>query len=770
MQSGVIVVKRSGKEESFNFEKIRKVVDFCAQGLDIDLDKFWDKFQLSLKQRLTTREIQRNLIQTAISLVATDENKTNWSTFANRLLLLDFEKDLRLRRPGSNIHGLYQTAEEFWKHVTSLVEKGIYHPAFLEIPKEIVAQLYEELIVPIDIPNHPLWNTRHMQLQKFISTYLVEQDGVPVEHPVEVWFLQSLLGFLPSVQAYEASWEEYTEKVVRHFQYLSKFLIVPATPQLLNLRRAKANLSSCFILDVHDTTESIVHTQSQIAQISRNAGGVGLYLGRLRPSGSWIKGNPGRANKITDWVKIYEATVNAFNQQGKRKGALTAALPVWHKDIIEFLEVIDLDIGEIPKKSPDVFTQVVIPNFFFDYVNKKKPFYLIDLYEVTEVLGRKDLDLIPVWGEEAARRYAEIYRLAEEGKLKNVKKVNPREILRKIFYYWGRKGLPYIFFEDNANGDYSPYKTKILSGNLCVESISPFRNTNPSDLYCIRDDELGKIHTCNITNVNLYELYKQGILQDDSLLQKFVEHLYEYMDNLIDLTWVPVKESETHNRYYRTVTTGFLGLADVFVAESRRQGKYIGYCPTRRRGKREETLQLVDEIFGRFRQFAEQASFKLGVERGFPEGVKELKGSPRRNTLLMTCPPNTSTSIYAGVSAGILPPFNLVQVEDQQTGLFVNFVPEYEHKWFYDRYSAFTDLSDYLDLIEIVAQIQRYIDSAISFEIVVNHNYFEGENLTKLFATILRESRKKGIKTLYYWRHILKDKTVEIETCESCAN
>jgi len=766
----MVVVKRDGSLEQFDMSKIERIVSFCAEGINLELDKFWDKFHLSLKQRITTREIQKNLIQTAISLVASDENKEGWSTFANRLLLLDFEKDLRLQREGSNIHGLFPTAEQFLTHVKTLVEKEIYHPLLLEIPTEIVVQLYEELIVPVDIPNHPLWNIRHMQLQKFISSYLIELDGKPIEHPIEVWFLQSLLSFLPSVKTYGTTWEDYTEKVVRHFRYLSEFLIIPATPQMLNLRRKKANLSSCFILDVHDTTESIVHTQSQVAQISRNAGGVGLYLGRLRPSGSWIKGNPGRANKITDWVKIFEATTNAFNQQGKRKGALTVALPIWHKDIIDFLEVIDLDIGEIPKKSPDVFTQVVIPNFFFDYVNQKKPFYLIDLYEVTEVLGRKDLDLIPVWGKEAARRYAEIYLLAEKGILKNVKKVNPRELLRKIFYYWGRKGLPYIFFEDNANGEFSPYKSKILSANLCVESISPFENTNPRNLYCISEQELGRIHTCNITNVNLYNLHKKGILWDDTKLKEFVFHLYEYMDNLIDLTWVPVKESQKHNQYYRTVTAGFLGLADVFVAKSVEEGRYVGYCPTRRKADKENTLQLVDQIFGRFRKFAEEASQKLGEERGYPEGVKELKGKPRRNTLLMTCPPNTSTSILAGVSAGILPPFNLVQVEDQQTGLFVNFVPEYRNKWFYDRYSAFTSLEDYSDLIEIVARIQHWVDSAISFEIVVNHNYFEGNKLTKLFALVLRESRKKGIKTLYYWRHILKDKQVEIETCESCAN
>jgi len=535
---------------------------------------------------------------------------------------------------------------------------------------------------------------------------------------------------------------------------------------------------------------------------------VGLFIGKLRPSGSWIKGNKGKANKITDWIKIYEATVNAFNQQGKRKGSITVALPVWHKDIIDFLEVIDLDIGEIPKKSPDVFTQVVIPDFFFKYVNENKPFYLIDIYEITHILGRKDLDLIEVYGEEAERRYNEIVKLIEEGKVQNYRKVNPREILRKIFYYWGRKGLPYIFFEDNANKP-SPFEEKIYSANLCVENFSPFRNTNPKDLYCIPDEELGYIHTCNITNVNLLKLYKEGYLKNLQKLKDFVFHLYEYMDNLIDITDLPVKESKKHNNLYRTVTAGFMGLADLFVAKSVEAGKYYGYRFTSRRANPEDTLSLIKETFGKFAFLAVLASTELAKERGkaqafertkYSKGIvlgryhlkeekdrnliKELIGEENlkrleenltnygiRNTLLLNCPPNTSTSILAGVSAGIVPTFSLTQVEDQQTGLFVNFVPLYQYKWFYDTYTNFSSFEDYEDLTTIIGEIQKFIDSGISFEITVNHNHFDTpEKLTRLFALVLKESRQKGIKALYYWRHILKDKTVGIEECESCAN
>jgi ribonucleoside-diphosphate reductase alpha chain len=806
------VIKRDGRVEPFNAAKIEKVIKVCAKGLNVDLDKFSQKLSLFLKPKMTTREIQHNLITAAISLIVTEDNKEDWSKFANRLMLVDFKKEIRVRREQKykapvTRYGFFERFEDFYGFLTEYVEKGVYSKLFFQIPKGVMEELYYTIFDRDNFKN-PLWNkAKHMQTQKFIRSYLTEEDNFPIELPEEVWFLQSLVAFLPSVKRYGKDWDYYKRKVLKHFEYLSEFLIVPATPQMLNLRRAKANLSSCFILDVNDNTESIVHTQSQIAQISRNAGGVGLFIGKLRPSGSWIKKNRGKANKITDWVKIYESTVNAFNQQGKRKGSITVALPVWHKDIYDFLEVIDLDIGEIPKKSPDVFTQVVVPDFFFDYVNENKPFYLIDLHEITHILGRPDLDLIEVYGDEAKRRYDQIVKLIEGGKVKNYKKTDPRDLLRKIFYYWGRKGLPYIFFEDNANR-HSPFNEKIYSANLCVENFSPFRNTDPKDLYCISEEELGYIHTCNITNVNLLKLHTEGYLKDLEKLKEFVFHLYEYMDNLIEITDLPVKESKKHNNLYRTVTAGFMGLADLFVAKSLEDGTYYGYRPTTRKADRNNTLKLVDEVFGKFAFLAVLASTELAKERGkapafektkYASGVvlgrfntegedatfisnligeenfktlrENLKRYGIRNTLLLNCPPNTSTSILAGVSAGVMPPFNLSQVEDQQTGLFVNFVPLIQYRWFYDSYKNFSSYEDYSDLTEIVARIQRYIDAGISFEITVNHNYFDTpEKLTKLFALILSESRRKGIKALYYWRHVLKDKTLEIEECESCAN
>jgi Ribonucleotide reductase, alpha subunit len=112
-----------------------------------------------------------------------------------------------------------------------------------------------------------------------------------------------------------------------------------ATPILINLRRPNGNLSSCFVSAVDDSLDSIFYNVNAIAQISKNGGGVGVNLSRIRATGSEIKKTPNASGGVIPWIKIINDTAVAVNQLGKRAGAVTAALDIWHLDIEDFLEL-----------------------------------------------------------------------------------------------------------------------------------------------------------------------------------------------------------------------------------------------------------------------------------------------------------------------------------------------------------------------------------------------------------------------------------------------
>jgi len=83
---------------TFKPEKIEKVITKCAEGLNVDLDKFQEKLVLFLKPKMTTAEIQKNLINAAVSLISTEENKLDYSKFAARLMLVDFRRTISTLR------------------------------------------------------------------------------------------------------------------------------------------------------------------------------------------------------------------------------------------------------------------------------------------------------------------------------------------------------------------------------------------------------------------------------------------------------------------------------------------------------------------------------------------------------------------------------------------------------------------------------------------------------------------------------------------------
>jgi len=823
------VIKRTGEKEEFNPEKIGKVIAHAAQGLDINLDEFKKAFKFVFKDEITTKEIQETLIKTAQKLIYKNgEIRKGYAVFANRLFLMDFWKELMLQRrreynldefyskkskkPKKQTYGMFSRAEHWIEHLKKYVELGVYDERILKISKDTLITLYAYAKKKNeDRGQHFMWDNALSQTMKFYKSYLIRYNGQIIETFDEALLLISILGFYPD---YRKDKELFIRNVKKFYDALTDYYFVPATPQLLNLRRAYGNLSSCNIMDIKDNIESIYHALSQSALISKNAGGIGIYGGRLRPGGSYLMGNPNLANDVRVWFKLIEDTAIAVNQGGNRKGAITVALPIWHKDVIGFINSRN-PLGEKRLKLFDIYQQIVVPSYFLEKAKNKEDWYLVDHYEIQMV--DPTIDLIETWGDEFKQNYQKVERLIQEGKLKNYRKVKATELLQELFNAFLSSGFPYIFFEDNVNR-YSPFKEKILCGNLCMESFSPFNNTNKEGIKPnegVPDDMIGYVHSCNLFSLNLPKLYEDGILFDDAKLREMMKLVVRYMDNILQMANPPVEEIEKHNREYRTIGIGYLGFADLLVKLTIDTGYLYTYIPTKKSAGDESMRQkfknrledVVKRVFGRCAFYGMLASTELAKERGrapkfketkwadgillgrydinkltigelssifgvtnheeMQELVTNLKKYGIRNTMLFNCPPNTSTSLYAGTTASILPPYNLIQAETQKKGQFIVF-PRYIDKGalFYTPYINF-DAEDMYDIVEFIAMVQRYIDSGISFEYVINRNKLKGRELARYLLKLLFLCDKLGVKTLYYARSLT---TSGKEECVACAN
>src|SRR5690606_40690298 len=78
---------------------------------------------------------------------------------------------------------------------------------------------------------------------------------------------------------------------------------------------------------------------TDIARLSKDGGGIGVYMGKVRARGSSIKGYKGASSGVIPWIRQLNNTAVSVDQLGRRKGAIAVYLDVWHADILAFLDL-----------------------------------------------------------------------------------------------------------------------------------------------------------------------------------------------------------------------------------------------------------------------------------------------------------------------------------------------------------------------------------------------------------------------------------------------
>ena len=397
-----------------------------------------------------------------------------------------------------------------------MVSKGLYDDAILNYTDSQLEEVSKWINVNRDL------DYDYAGANILANRYLIQEDDNVLELPQEAYLTMALLLALPSRN-------KRMEVAKSFYDVLSLRKISLATPILLNLRRKNGSLSSCFILSASDTLESITDSWKDVAFISKNAGGVGVNYSAIRAQGSYLLGNPGLAKGVVAPIKVLNDIAVYVDQGGKRAGAVTVGIDIWHLDVPDFLEM-KTENGDQRKKAYDVFPQLVISDEFMRRAKADKSWTLIDPYEVKKVLG---IDLPSLWGKEFEKAYSLIE--SEVGKsLTLYNKVSAKDLFKKIMKSNIETGLPYWTFKDTINR-YNPNRHDgyIPQTNLCVESYSNVK----ADKYT---------HVCNLVSLNLSNIFEEE-------LESVSKLAVVLLDNTIDITTPPSQKAKDHNERYRTV-------------------------------------------------------------------------------------------------------------------------------------------------------------------------------------------------------------------------
>lgn len=771
--SEVRVIRRDGSRANLNIAKIRHVVEWATVGLDANPIALEAGLVTRLRDGVTTREIQDNLIDCALSMCNPEE--PDWRYVAGRLHIWSLWKDtLVIRSSGatgrcaslreglrrdlmSRVIQSYDAIEEIYSHypevVSAQVKAGRYTPQITECYSE------KELAIAGSWIN-PDWDKDYDYAGAvlFSKRYLL-----PDELPQEALLTCALL--LASVEREENRlfWAR------KFYEAIAQRKISLATPILANLRIPQGSLSSCFIIAMEDNLESIFETLTDTARISKNGGGVGVNVSRIRATGSWVMGKNNASGGVIPWIKLLNDTAIAVNQGGRRAGAVTVGLDIWHLDVPEFLEM-QTENGDRRRKAYDIFPQLVIGDEFMRRVENKEDWTLVDPYEVRTKLG---IELAELWGEEFEKAYQRIEEATQNGTLVLFKPVNARELFKEIMRSQVETGMPYLAFKDTINrANPNKHEGYIPGVNLCCESFS---NVSPHQLA----------HCCNLVSINFANLQEEELSEICTISVRM-------LDNTIDITAPPFAAAKNHNNRYRTIGVGCMGLAD-WLAKNRLTYK---------------NLAEINVLFEEFGYHCTRASMELAKERGaYPafEGsewsqgklinakpvewfVRNSRYGDRwvalaraiqqygiRNSHITAIAPNTSSSLVQGCTASVLPAYSRFFYDKWAKGT-VPIAPPFikDYFWFYPENKTL----DQKVVVDAIATIQQWIDTGISMELLFNLNagvYFPDEperaiGAKDIFETLL-SAWKKGCKAIYYIRTVQKDDFKEVvEDCTACAN
>jgi ribonucleoside-diphosphate reductase alpha chain len=421
----------------------------------------------------------------------------------------------------------------------------------------------------------------YLGLQTLYDRYFIHSNKIRFELP-QAFFMRVAMGLAINEIDREA-------RAIEFYRLLSSFDFMSSTPTLFNSGTLRPQLSSCYLTQVPDDLHGIFGAIHDNAMLSKFAGGLGNDWTPVRGMGGYIKGTNGKSNGVVPFLKVANDTAVAVNQGGKRKGALCAYLETWHRDVEEFLEL-RKNTGDDRRRCHDMDTANWVPDLFMKRVVEDGQWTLFSPDETP--------DLHDLIGDAFEKRYTEYERLADDGRIKNFKRMPAVSLWRKMLSMLFETGHPWITFKDPCNLRSPQQHVGVVhSSNLCTEITL---NTKAGQ----------EIAVCNLGSVNLASHVADGKL-DLEKLEKTINTAMRMLDNVIEYNYYSVATARNSNLRHRPVGLGVMGFQDAL---------YKLRLPY----ESEDAIRFADESMEAVSYFAIKASTDLAEERG---AYSSFKGS-----------------------------------------------------------------------------------------------------------------------------------------------
>ncbi len=394
-------------------------------------------------------------------------------------------------------------------------------------------------------------------------------------------------------------WQDVFYGLLRSLDFL------PNSPVLMNAGTPLGQLAACFVLPVADTIEGIFGALTSMARVQCTGGGTGFSFSRLRPRGELVASTGGIASGPVSFMRIFDAATEHIKQGGRRRGANMAVLRVDHPDVLEFVDA---------KRDG------------------------LSLRNFNLSVGVTDAFM-------AAVESGGTLELAHPATRAPAQRVAAREVFDRIVAAAWETGDPGLLFLDRVERDNpTPGLGTIDATNPCGEvPLLPYE-------------------ACVLGSINLAHMVRRdtrGAELDWERLRDTVHTGVRFLDDVIEVNRLPLRETEAVVRANRKIGLGVMGFAECLV----RLG--VGYDSA-------EAVACADRLMAFIAKEARAASRALAGERGvFPswgQSVHAAADERLRHATLLSVAPTGTISMIAGTTSGIEPLFALAYRREHTLG------------------------------------------------------------------------------------------------------
>ena len=748
--SKIIVIKRDGRKQSYDPAKMRNACMWACDGKDFMADELIRDTEIKLHKEIHIKDMFQQLIVTAVNKISMLQPM--WEDVAAKLELMKIYKET---------YNISKSSE--YPHLKDVLAKGIEHKIY---DRKTIAKYTADEIEQINaaiVPDRDMM-FNYKGLVTFFDKYCINYTKTKkLELPQHSYMRVALALMVDEHNRVQRVIEEYNELSLHNF--------TRATPIMLNALTPGQQLSSCVLNTLDDDSHSILDTGKNLGIYSKFKGGTALDISSMRAKGGYIEGTQGYSSGPVPFMKFYESIMKAWNQGGKRPGALAIYFNWWHLDVQDILSL-KSNGGTDENRARGLQYAIKLNDYFIDAVINDTDVTIFDPKDTPELIGKFGAEFI------------QLYKMYEAKSSVRKKTVKARDLWEKMFKERSETGNIYLYHEENVN-ETTMLNRYIGSSNLCTEIVLPSRASKSlgEELVTMEDTEkriikryaAGEIALCNLSSVNA----EKWFYMTDEQKWQMIRTLVRGLDNTVDVANYPVKEGKNSNLMYRYLGIGILNQTNYLALK-----KII--IDT------QESAEEQDALWDELSYMIISVSCELAIEKGKFEKFYETEWSKGilpihkanknafnltkyeidwdkwnklaervktfgiRNAQLMAIAP-TATSGKAVNSIESTEPVHDFFYKEEGTITVPTVVPNFRKNNAY--YKRAFDCDQYA-LIKNAAVRQKWIDQAQSVNVYIKRPD-SLLDMTKLHIY----GFKNGMKTFYYLKQM---KESEDYTCESC--